>query len=120
MFGTRRFSKVLAWMAVGLCWSVAGCASYPPVAEDNQRLISSLRTALSVRSPDWLRDNVTAIESRRAAGRMSDEEYEAFQAIIATAEAGDWERAERDSLRFQKAQRPTAEQIGRLVPAAVE
>ena len=95
---------------------LAGCG-YPQAAPTNLRMISALRTALSARNPEWLEQNVEAIEARRAAGEMGDEEYEAFQAIVAKAKAGDWESAERESVAFQKAQRPTAEQIEQL-PAA--
>jgi hypothetical protein len=91
-----------------------GCGGPPQAAPANQRLISSLRTALSVQKLDWLEQNVQEIESRRAAGQMSDVEHQAFQAIIAKAKAGQWKEAEVDAVEFQKAQRPTAEQIERL------
>jgi hypothetical protein len=45
---------------------------------------------------------------------MSEVEYRAFSAIIAKAKAGHWKEAEQDAVAFQKAQRPTAEQIERL------
>ena len=95
-----------------------GCNRPPQAAPANQRLISSLRTALSAQKPDWLEQNVTEIESRKTAGQMSDVEYQAFQAIIAKAKAGQWREAEEDAVEFQKAQRPTQEQIDRLPKAA--
>lgn len=91
-----------------------GCGGPPQAAPANQRLISSLRTALSAQKLDWLEQNVQEIESRKAAGQMSDVEHQAFQAIIAKAKAGEWKEAEVDAVEFQKAQRPTAEQIDRL------
>src|SRR5690606_30979089 len=105
-----RFS-VAALLLATLC--ITGCG-YPQAAPNNLRLITTLRTALSARNPEWLQMNIDAIEERRAAGEMSDEEYEAFQEIIEQAKAGEWEEAERASVRFQKAQRPTAEQISQL------
>ncbi|MGE0610563.1 MAG: hypothetical protein AB7O62_25970 [Pirellulales bacterium] len=54
------------------------------------------------------------IETRRAEGQMPDAEYEAFQSIIAQAQAGQWVEAERASIAFQKAQRPTREQVERV------
>jgi hypothetical protein len=92
----------------------AACGRPPQAAPANQRLISSLRTALSVQKLDWLEQNVQEIDSRHAAGQMSEVEYRAFAAIIAKAKAGHWKEAEQDAVAFQKAQRPTAEQIERL------
>jgi hypothetical protein len=95
-------------LATSLC--MLGCG--PPQAQPNNlRLIASLRTALSAKNTEWLEQNIELIEKRRAAGQMSDEEHVEFQAIIAKAKAGDWQGAERHSVRFQKAQRPTPEQI---------
>lgn len=99
--------------AVVLIVTFAGCG-YPQAAPRNMRLITTLRTALSARNETWLQQNIEAIDERRQAGEMSEEEYDAFQAIIAQAKAGEWEKAERASVRFQKAQRPTQEQIDAL------
>ena len=103
-----------ALAAGGALALAAGCGGPPQAAPANQRLISSLRTALSAQKLDWLEQNVTEIESRRGAGKLNDDEYQAFQAIIAKAKAGAWREAEEDAVEFQKAQRPTQEQIDRL------
>lgn len=101
-------------LACGLLF--AGC-SEATVQPENLQLTVSLRTALSTQNREWLDQNVTAIEQRRAEGKMNDEEYNAFQSIIATAKEGDWQDAERAAVRLQKAQRPTAEQVERLPKA---
>ena len=102
------------WLAMGLILSmIIGC-DRPQAAPQNRELITSLRTAISVRNADWLEQNVKILEERRAAGKVSDEEYEEFQAIIAKARAGEWETAEREAVAFQKSQRPTPEDIERV------
>lgn len=108
-----RFLVVLVASAV----CVAGCGP-PQAAPQNQQLISSLRTALSAQNPEWLEQNVKLLEERRAADQVSDEELEAFQAIIEKARAGQWKEAEEDAIAFQKAQRPTREQIERVTKHA--
>lgn len=97
-----------------LCLALlAGCGQ-PKVQPNNLELTVTLRTALSTQNAEWLAMNVAAIEERHTAGLMNDDEYAAFQSIVATAKAGDWESAERAAVRLQKAQRPTAEQVSRL------
>jgi hypothetical protein len=105
-----RLLLICAWFAV----LMVGCGR-PQVAPQNLRLTASLRTALSAKNNEWLEQNVTAIEERRTAGQMSDDEYAAFQAIIAQAKAGEWEAAEQEAVKLQKAQRPTQGQVEALV-----
>ena len=92
---------------------VAGCG-YPVAEPVNMELISSLRTALSARSETWLAANDEIVEKRHAGGQMRDDEYHVFRSIIDQARGGDWQGAERATLRFQKAQRPTKEQVERV------
>ena len=92
---------------------VTGCG-YPVAEPGNMRLISTLRTALSARNEQWLQANEELVKSRREQGEMRDEEFEAFQSIIQQARDGDWASAEREAVKFQRAQRPTEEQIQRL------
>lgn len=93
--------------------ALVGCGQ-AKIQPNNLRLTVSLRTALSTRSAEGLEQNVAAIEKRHAAGDMEEEEYAAFLRIVAQAKSGDWEGAERATVRLQKAQRPTQEQIDRL------
>ncbi len=89
---------------------LCGCGR-PQVAPKNLRLTASLRTALSAQDREWLDQNAEVIDERHQSGEMSGEEYEAFQAILAEARAGNWHEAEEEALRLQKAQRPTDEQV---------
>jgi hypothetical protein len=90
-----------------------GCGR-PQASPQNLHLISSLRTAASTRNPELLEQNATLIEQRREAGEVGDAEYRTFQKILELARDGDWESAERETIAFQKSQRPTAEQIQRV------
>ncbi|MGD9645134.1 MAG: hypothetical protein AB7U73_05435 [Pirellulales bacterium] len=92
----------------------AGCYRPPQVAPGNLEVISSLRTALSTRNPQRLTENEQVLIARHSQGELSDSELEAFQDLIALARAGDWEKAEQRVVQFQRAQRPTQEQIDRL------
>ena len=101
---------ITSGLLLAILLTFVGCGP-PQVKPNNLRLIASLRTALSAKNSEWLQQNIELIDKRHADGQMSDDEYEEFQAIIAKAKAGDWQGAERDSVDFQKAQRPTPEQI---------
>ena len=54
------------------------------------------------------------IEKERAAGKLSDAEYESFSAIVSQARAGDWKSAETAAYALREAQEPTAEDLRNL------
>ena len=115
---TKQSEVLVTWLAtVTLALLVVGCGP-PQAAPQNQQLIASLRTAISARNSQWLEKNAEVLEKRYAEGKVSDAELEAFQAIINRARAGKWEQAEQEVLAFQKAQRPTQEQIDRATKGA--
>jgi len=105
----------MAWWIVAamLCSVTIGCGRPQASSSENQQLIGSLRTAISARNAQWLEENAKVVEQRRKAGKMDEAEYEEFQAIITMAKEGRWEAAEREVIKFLKAQRPTPEQIER-------
>lgn len=107
----KRGALVLLALAV----TVAGCGP-PQASPPNRQLIASLRTALSAQNPDWLEQNARILDERRAAGQASEDEFAAFQAIIQQARAGQWKEAERQVMAFQKAQRPTREEVESIWP----
>jgi hypothetical protein len=92
---------------------LAGCG-YPSVEPANREIITSLRTACSSRDTTWLEANVEKIDARRASGELGDDEYEAFDAIVRQARDGDWAGAEAACLKFQRAQRPTPDQVAKI------
>lgn len=91
---------VMVALAVGLC----GCTKYPQVAFENLEYVAALRTACSAKNAEWLAKAKAEIEKQHAAGAMGDEEYAAYGEIVAVAEAGGWEDAEAECVRFQKDQ----------------
>ncbi|QDU26473.1 hypothetical protein ETAA8_15510 [Anatilimnocola aggregata] len=83
---------------------VAGCARPPAVQYDHLPLISSLRTACSARNPEWLAGVKRAVDQRHTEGKMTAVERDHFEVLIAQAEGGEWEAAERACLKFEQAQ----------------
>ncbi|MGD0040225.1 MAG: hypothetical protein ABSE84_07415 [Isosphaeraceae bacterium] len=92
----------------------AGCNRPPQVTGENRRIIVSLVTAVSARNSDWLKKNAELIEKERAAGKLSDAEYQSFSAIVSQAQAGDWKSAETAAYALREAQEPTAEDLRNL------
>jgi hypothetical protein len=92
----------------------AGCNRPPQVTGENRRIIVSLVTAVSARNSDWLKTNAELIEKERAAGKLSDAEYQSFSAIVSQAQAGDWKSAETAAYALREAQEPTAEDLRNL------
>jgi hypothetical protein len=107
----RSASLVLA-LLLGAA-ALAGC-SRPQVEPDNLHLIASLRTALSARNTQWLQQNAELINERHRQGKLSDKAHREFVAIIEKAEHGNWQEAEEDTLAFQRAQRPSDDQVQRV------
>lgn len=99
-----RFSSVILLLVVSLC---SGCGQ-PKITPSNLRLTMALRTAVSAQNKDWLARCREQVEERKTAGTLSAEEYDRFQEIITQADDGAWQAAEREIVRWQKAQRPTA------------
>jgi len=92
----------------------AGCNRPPQVTGENRRIIVSLVTAVSARNSDWLKTNAELIEKERAAGKLSDAEYQSFSAIVSQAQARDWKSAETAAYALREAQEPTAEDLRNL------
>lgn len=80
----------------------------------NQRLTSSLRTAISSQRLEWLDQNVQLIEERKQSGEMRQAEYDALQPIIAQARRGEWREAEEALVALQRRQRPSRQQMQEL------
>ena len=110
-FQTGRYKR---WLAAAYAVVLTAGCGYPAAEPDNLQLITSLRTALSARNDAWLDANEEIIEKRHTEKELNDNAYRAFKKIIAQARDGDWKGAELESLKFQRAQRPTRQQIERL------
>ncbi len=88
-----------------LLLALAGCNPYPEVRSPEAiTLMTALRTACNTRNADRLGRVTAAVAEAHTAGRLDESEHAAFQEIVAEAEAGRWEDAERACVDFQRAQ----------------
>ncbi len=97
------------WSSVCLLWlSVAasvGCRQHPQVSSrESLEFIKQVYTACNTRSPERLAACRSKYEQLVSLSQLSDREQKSFRAIIASAEAGDWEAAQKSSLQFARDQ----------------
>lgn len=118
--GDPRTPRPIRLALFGLLALVAGCGGPPQISPANRRLVESLATAVSARSPDWLAENVAIIESKRREGTIPDHEYATFRSVIAAAEAGRWDEAEREAFALRDVQRGTAEDAAKVEARQVD
>jgi hypothetical protein len=103
---TRQPLARVATAAAVLGLVLAGCGPRAPEIEfANRRYSAALRTAANTKNPDRLARAKEHIDRDHAAGIIGPEEYACYQAIVALAEAGRWQEAERQAIRFRRAQR---------------
>jgi len=85
--------------------AAAGCRDRAPQIDyANRRYSAALRTAANTRSPERLARAKDLIARDRAAGTIGPEEHAWYERIIALAEAGRWEEAERQAIDFRRDQ----------------
>jgi hypothetical protein len=84
----------------------AGCGKPPQIPSDSRKLIGSLRTAVSTHRNDWLETNAKLVEQKHSQNKLTDEQYQELEAIIALGRDGKWADAERETLRLAEAQQP--------------
>jgi hypothetical protein len=105
----QSWPQTRAWLAAtaaALGLLLGGCGPRAPAIEfANRRYSAALRTAANTKNPDRLARAKAHIDRDHAAGIIGPEEYACYQAIIALAEAGRWQEAERQAIRFRRDQR---------------
>jgi hypothetical protein len=80
-------------------------ARHPEVSSaESLTLLRALYTACSSKNPERLEKVEQEVNRTQSAGKLTDEELESFQAIIAQAREGAWDEAARESYRFAEAQ----------------
>jgi hypothetical protein len=84
--------------------TAAACRPTVQVPAANLVYSAALRTAANTKNPDRLQAAAALIERDREAGQIGTEEYACYERIIAAAEAGRWEEAERSALKFRRDQ----------------
>lgn len=92
----------IPWAAVLLVCSL-GCG-YPTVTPDGYEVAKALHNAILQRDAATLPRAEAYLAEARAAGRITEAEYELFTDRIATARAGDWDDAAADLRELLSAQ----------------
>lgn len=90
--GARRF--LLAGWLLTMC--LAGCG-YPEVSPETYELAKAMHSAFNAKSEKDLPKARTLIEQRHTEGAITSKERDWLLAMVATAEAGDWETAEAEA-----------------------
>lgn len=101
----RTSRAVWAAAALLLVGCLAGCRPQaPPIDFANRRYSAALRTAANTKNPGRLARAKEHIDRDHAAGIIGPEEYAWYGEIIALAEAGRWQEAERKAIEFRRDQ----------------
>jgi hypothetical protein len=98
-------TRPLAWLLLATLL-IAGCSKPPQIPSDSRKLIGSLRTAVSAQRKDWLETNAKLVEQKHSQNKLTDEQYQELESIIALGREGKWADAERETLRLAEAQQP--------------
>lgn len=108
---TNSFPTGWVIAGIGLCATVVGLILFgfywfqpPAVGLTNLRYIQSLRTAVSSQRVEYVNKVDDALKLLKDNGELSAPEWEHFQRIITKARAGDWQVADQECLKWEKAQ----------------
>jgi hypothetical protein len=82
-----------------------GCRQYPPVSSrESLGAMKLLYSACNTRDPARLDRVERTVQGLARDGKVTPAERESFERIVATARAGDWERAEDAAFKFAQDQ----------------
>lgn len=85
--------------------TIAGCEQMPAASSvKTVQILAALRTAISTKSIERVKEVQQRIEQLRDEQEFSDQEFDMLTRIIDLAISGDWKSAEQLCHRFQKAQ----------------
>jgi hypothetical protein len=101
----RSSKRPLTWLLISAV-TLGGCSTPPQIPADSRKLIGSLRTAASAQRKDWLEENAKLVEEKHTQNKLTDEQYQEFESIIALGREGKWADAESEAVRLAKAQHP--------------
>jgi hypothetical protein len=104
----RRLALLLMMLMVLL----AGCGT-TQLSPPGRRLLEAVQTAVSARNSQWLEAAAQQVDTQHDTGPVPQADYQALQAIIAAARAGDWEGAQKRTFALSEGQRPSAEDLAR-------
>lgn len=91
-----------------------GWGTAPQISSSNRKILEALQTAVSSKKLEWLEIVTKQVTEKYDEGDVSDEEFNAIDAIVQKAESGDWKAAQLASFSLSEVQRPTAEDIEML------
>ena len=81
---------------------VAGCGAPTSEDRDNQRVVESILTAITLRNSRLLDEGSRLARERRDRGYLTEDEHQGLAAIVDKARRGDWNGAEEDGYRFRE------------------
>ncbi len=95
----------LAVATLVMLGALSGCREHPRVTSaESLEFIKQVYTACNTKNSQRLAACRTKLDELVSAGQLSEAEQKSFRSILSTAEAGDWQAAERSSLQFARDQ----------------
>lgn len=92
---------------VALCFAVMGCGSQQ-FGPSSRELMRPLQTAISAKKVEWVEATEEKIVDQHSEGKVSDDEYNTFEDIIAQTRSGDWQGAQLALHGLMSGQKPTS------------
>lgn len=101
----RALLRACGAVVSALLLTAAGCGQYPEVTSaESLRFIKQVYTACNTRSSVRLAACEARLDELHSTGQMTDAERQAFDDILAQANAGAWQEAAESSLEFAEDQ----------------
>jgi hypothetical protein len=95
-------TPLLYCVLLGCALLASSCGGPTGVERDNRRALDAILTAITIKNARLLEDDARRAKARYDAGHFRAEQYQALEAIIEKARAGDWSGAEADGYVFRK------------------
>ncbi|MEM8944332.1 MAG: hypothetical protein AAGD11_04040 [Planctomycetota bacterium] len=94
------------WLAIGLVASVAlcGCGQYESVSPEAYQYSKALYSVCNQHDEPRLADVAGQIETAATGSQLTAREAAWLNAIVVTAQAGEWQNASRDARALMEAQ----------------
>lgn len=103
---TKRSWKFLLGTAlvVTLGLGVLALATRAPTMEErnNRKAVDAMLTAITMKNSRLLEESAKRAQGRRAAGHITEAQYQGFEAVLTKARAKDWAGAEKDGYEFRQ------------------
>jgi hypothetical protein len=93
--------------------TMIGCGA-TQFAPQNRHLIEALQTAVTSKNTEWLDAVAKRASEEHDKHVLSDVEFKSLQAVISSAQTGDWKTAESRVFALSEGQRPTRADVARM------